>query len=152
MSEKNKDLEEEKQPQAEAPEKAAETPDNGNKKRRALLVYLCIIFAAAFLLVAISLVVRIHTMKEDFNEANSQAGESYAALEGQAHDMESKAQIMEEKAHASELLTMAQNSYYKEDIQSFHEYMGKLAECSDSLSGDMKTIYEDLKIIEGELK
>ena len=137
MSEKNKDLEEQKQTQAEAPETETETPDNGNKKRRALLVYLSIIFAAAFLLVAISLVVRIHTMKEDFSEASNQAGESYAALEGQAQDLESRAQVMEEKARAAEYLTMAQNSYYEEDIQAFHDYMEKLEKCSDSLSDDM---------------
>ena len=153
MAEDKPEIKDQKEPEKKntAPEKA-ENPDSSNRKRRALVVYLSIIFAAAFLLVAISLIVRMHTMKEDFAAVNSQADMSYAALEDQAQDLESQAQLLEEKARASELLTLAQNAYYKEDIQGFHGYMEALDQCSNILSQDMKQIYEDLKIIEGELK
>ena len=157
MSANKKEVkEDEKKPETAAPEETesaqTEAAADDRKKKRALVVYLCIIFAAAFLLVAISLIVRIHTMKEDFNEANNQADMSYAALENQAMNMETKVENLEKTVQASELLTMAQNAYYKEDIQGFHSYMEELAKYADVLPQNMMNIYEDLKTIEGELK
>lgn len=138
MSKNKKDVTEQKEPEVTEPETAPETSENSSKKRRALVVYLSIIFAAAFLLVAVSLVVRIHAMKDDFNEANDQADASYAALENQNQ--------------ASELLALAQNAYYKENIGEFHQYMTQLEGHADTLSEDMQKIYKDLQKIEGELK
>ena len=156
MASNNTEIKEDKKPETAAPAEkksgqAVQSADE-KKKKRALVVYLSIIFAAAFLLVAISLIVRIQTMKEDFSEANSQADVSYAALENQVQELEDRIQAAETNARAAECLTLAQNAYYKEDIPGFHEYMKELEQVSDGLSQDMMNIYEHLKTIEGELK
>ena len=68
-----------KQPQ-EAAEKTTEQPLT-TKKKRAMLEYMAIMFAAAFLLVAISLLIKVSDMKGEMEAANTGARENIALLQ-----------------------------------------------------------------------
>lgn len=68
-----------KQPQ-EAAEKTTEQPQT-TKKKRAMLEYMAIMFAAAFLLVAISLLIKVIDMKGEMEAANTGARENIALLQ-----------------------------------------------------------------------
>lgn len=68
-----------KQPQ-EAAEKTTEQPLT-TKKKRAMLEYMAIMFAAAFLLVAISLLIKVVDMKGEMEAANTGARENIALLQ-----------------------------------------------------------------------
>ena len=68
-----------KQPQ-EAAEKTTEQPLT-TKKKRAMLEYMAIMFAAAFLLVAISLLIKVIDMKGEMEAANTCARENIALLQ-----------------------------------------------------------------------
>lgn len=68
-----------KQPQ-EAAEKTTEQPLT-TKKKRAMLEYMAIMFAAAFLLVAISLLIKVIDMKSEMEAANTGARENIALLQ-----------------------------------------------------------------------
>lgn len=68
-----------KQPQ-EAAEKTTEQPLT-TKKKRAMLEYMAIMSAAAFLLVAISLLIKVIDMKGEMEAANTGARENIALLQ-----------------------------------------------------------------------
>lgn len=68
-----------KQPQ-EAVETTTEQPLT-TKKKRAMLEYMAIMFAAAFLLVAISLLIKVIDMKGEMEAANTGARENIALLQ-----------------------------------------------------------------------
>lgn len=68
-----------KQPQ-EAAEKTTEQPLT-TKKKRAMLEYMAIMFAAAFLLVAIPLLIKVIDMKGEMEAANTGARENIALLQ-----------------------------------------------------------------------
>lgn len=68
-----------KQPQ-EAAEKTTEQPLT-TKKKRAMLEYMATMFAAAFLLVAISLLIKVIDMKGEMEAANTGARENIALLQ-----------------------------------------------------------------------
>lgn len=68
-----------KQPQ-EAAEKTTEQPLT-TKKKRAMLEYMAIMFAAAFLLVAISLLIKVIDMKGEMEAANTGTRENIALLQ-----------------------------------------------------------------------
>lgn len=68
-----------KQPQ-EAAEKTTEQPLT-TKKKRAMLEYMAIMFAAAFLLVAISLIIKVIDMKGEMEAANTGARENITLLQ-----------------------------------------------------------------------
>ena len=68
-----------KQPQ-EAAEKTTEQPLT-TKKKRAMLEYMAIMFAAAFLLVAISLLIKVIDTKGEMEAANTGARENIALLQ-----------------------------------------------------------------------
>ena len=68
-----------KQPQ-EAAEETTEQPLT-TKKKRAMLEYMAITFAAAFLLVAISLLIKVIDMKGEMEAANTGARENIALLQ-----------------------------------------------------------------------
>ena len=68
-----------KQPQ-EAAETTTEQPLT-TKKKRAMLEYMAIMFAAAFLLVAVSLLIKVIDMKGEMEAANTGARENIALLQ-----------------------------------------------------------------------
>ena len=67
-------------PPQEAAEKTTEQPLT-TKKKRAMLEYMAIMFAAAFLLVAISLLIKVIDMKGEMEAANTGARENIALLQ-----------------------------------------------------------------------
>lgn len=94
-----------KQPQ-EAAEKTTEQPLT-TKKKRAMLEYMAIMFAAAFLLVAISLLIKVIDMKGEMEAANTGARENIALLQkdldaARAESSELQTQLDEANATASE--------------------------------------------------
>lgn len=94
-----------KQPQ-EAAEKTTEQPLT-TKKKRAMLEYMAIMFAAAFLLVAISLLIKVIDMKGEMEAANTGARENIALLQkdldaARAESAELQTQLNEANAAASE--------------------------------------------------
>lgn len=94
-----------KQPQ-EAAEKTTEQPLT-TKKKRAMLEYMAIMFAAAFLLVAISLLIKVIDMKGEMEAANTGARENIALLQkdldaARAESAELQTQLDEANAASSE--------------------------------------------------
>lgn len=71
-------------PELKQPQEAAETTTKQpltTKKKRAMLEYMAIMFAAAFLLVAISLLIKVIDMKGEMEAANTGARENIALLQ-----------------------------------------------------------------------
>lgn len=94
-----------KQPQ-EAAEKTTEQPLT-TKKKRAMLEYMAIMFAAAFLLVAISLLIKVIDMKGEMEAANTGARENIALLQkdldaARAESAELQTKLNEANAASSE--------------------------------------------------
>lgn len=94
-----------KQPQ-EAAEKITEQPLT-TKKKRAMLEYMAIMFAAAFLLVAISLLIKVIDMKGEMEAANTGARENIALLQkdldaARAESAELQTKLDEANAASSE--------------------------------------------------
>lgn len=94
-----------KQPQ-EAAEKTTEQPLT-TKKKRAMLEYMAIMFAAAFLLVAISLLIKVIDMKGEMEAANTGARENTALLQkdldaARAESAELQTKLDEANAASSE--------------------------------------------------
>lgn len=94
-----------KQPQ-EAAEKTTEQPLT-TKKKRAMLEYMAIMFAAAFLLVAISLLIKVIDMKGEMEAANTGAQENIALLQkdldaARAESAELQTKLDEANAASSE--------------------------------------------------
>jgi len=122
------------------------------KKKRAVVIYLVIIFAAAFVLVLISMFVRMRTMQEDFDTAKGEDASSYAQQESELaesvssqNDEHHKAMTaMERKAYASELLVLAQKAYYEGNERNFQGYMATLEGYADALGEEALKIYEEL--------
>ena len=69
-------------PETEKKEQTPAEEQLSPKKKRAMLEYMGIMFAVAFLLVAVSLIVKIHFMQDDLEAANYGASENIAAMEG----------------------------------------------------------------------
>ena len=68
-------------PELKQPQEAAKTTTEQpltTKKKRAMLEYMAIMFAAAFLLVAISLLIKVIDMKGEMEAANTGARENIA--------------------------------------------------------------------------
>ena len=94
-----------KQPQ-EASETTTEQPLT-TKKKRAMLEYMAIMFAAAFLLVAISLLIKVIDMKGEMEAANTGARENIALLQkdldaARAESAELQTKLDEANAASSE--------------------------------------------------
>lgn len=71
-------------PELKQPQEAAKTTTEQpltTKKKRAMLEYMAIMFAAAFLLVAISLLIKVIDMKGEMEAANTGARENIALLQ-----------------------------------------------------------------------
>lgn len=94
-----------KQPQ-EAAEKTTEQPLT-TKKKRAMLEYMAIMLAAAFLLVAVSLLIKVIDMKGEMEAANTGARENIALLQkdldaARAESAELQTKLDEANAASSE--------------------------------------------------
>ena len=94
-----------RQPQ-EAAEKTTEQPLT-TKKKRAMLEYMAIMFAAAFLLVAVSLLIKVIDMKGEMEAANTGARENIALLQkdldaARAESAELQTKLDEANAASSE--------------------------------------------------
>ena len=129
---------------------AVEEPLSPHKKR-AMLEYLGIMFAVAFLLVALSLLVKVHTMQDDLDAANSGARENIAVMEDELETARSENEQLQAEldttvrsAKAAELLALAQNAWQKRDTVSFHGYMAELEGYADALSEETAQLYDAL--------
>ena len=97
-------------PELKQPQEAAETTKEQpltTKKKRAMLEYMAIMFAAAFLLVAISLLIKVIDMKGEMEAANTGARENIALLQkdldaARAESAELQTQLNEANAASSE--------------------------------------------------
>ena len=97
-------------PELKQPQEAAETTTEQpltTKKKRAMLEYMAIMFAAAFLLVAISLLIKVIDMKGEMEAANTGARENIALLQkdldaARAESAELQTQLDEANAASSE--------------------------------------------------
>lgn len=121
------------------------------KKKRAMLEYLAIMFAVAFLLVAVSLLVKVGAMQDDLDAANTGASLNISALEAQvesigAENAELQAALdqTQRTAKANELLVLAQEAAKSNDSVAFHGYMAELEGYSDALSDTSLEIYREL--------
>ena len=128
-------------------EKKEQTPAEEQltpKKKRAMLEYMGIMFAVAFLLVAVSLIVKIHFMQDDLEAANYGASENIAAMESLLETADAEREEASRSAKASELLLLAQDSFYAGDEDAFRAYMDELSETADALPETAVVIYEAL--------
>lgn len=121
------------------------------RKKRAMLEYLGIMFSVAFLLVALSLLLKVHTMQDDLDMANSGARENIAAMEDQLETARSENERLQAEldttvrsAKATELLVLAHNAWLTKDTVSFHGYMAELEGYADALSSDTAQLYDEL--------
>lgn len=97
-------------PELKRPQEAAETTTEQpltTKKKRAMLEYMAIMFAAAFLLVAISLLIKVIDMKGEMEAANTGARENIALLQkdldaARAESAELQTQLDEANTASSE--------------------------------------------------
>lgn len=136
-----------------------ETEKNGQeeqpltpKKKKAMLEYMAVMFAVAFLLVAVSLLVRMHTMKNDFDAANDNAHENILSMEKQLEEARAENSSMQEDldasertSHALELLTLAQKAQADGDRTAFRDFMAELEEYADALPESVAEIYRELQ-------
>lgn len=118
------------------------------KKKRAMLEYLGIMFAVAFLLVALSLLMKVHTMQNDLDAANSGARENINAMEEQLETARSENEQLHTEldatvrsAKGAELLALAQYAWQAHDNVGFHGYMAELEGYADALSPETAEIY-----------
>ena len=121
------------------------------KKKRAMLEYLAIMFAVAFLFVAISLLVKVSAMQDDLDAANTGASLNISALEAQVEsigaentELQTALDQAQRSAKANELLVLAQEANASRDSIAFHGYMAELEGYSDALSDSSLEIYRAL--------
>ena len=121
------------------------------KKKRAMLEYLAIMFAVAFLFVAISLMVKVSAMQDDLDAANTGASLNISALEAQVEsigaentELQTALDQAQRSAKANELLVLAQEANASRDSIAFHGYMAELEGYSDALSDSSLEIYRAL--------
>lgn len=131
-------------PETEKNEQTAAEEQLTPKKKRAMLEYMGVMFAAAFLLVALSLIVKLHFMRDDLEAANYGASENIAALESRLETADTEREEASRSAKASELLLLAQASFYAGDGDAFRAYMDELSESADALPEAALPIYEAL--------
>lgn len=121
------------------------------KKKRAMLEYLAIMFAVAFLFVAISLLVKVSAMQNDLDAANTGASLNISALEAQVEsigaentELQTALDQAQRSTKANELLVLAQEANTSRDSIAFHGYMAELEGYSDALSDSSLEIYRTL--------
>lgn len=121
------------------------------KKKRAMLEYMAIMFAVAFLLVAVSLLVKVGAMQDDLDAANTGASLNISALEAQVEsigaenaELQTALDRTQRNAKANELLVLAQEAAKSNDSVAFHGYMAELEGYSDALSDTSLEIYREL--------
>lgn len=131
-------------PETEKKEQTPAEEQLSPKKKRAMLEYMGIMFAVAFLLVAVSLIVKMHFMQDDLEAANYGASENIAAMESLLETADAEREEASRSAKASELLLLAQDSFYAGDEDAFRAYMDKLSETADALPETAVVIYEAL--------
>lgn len=131
-------------PETEKKEQTAAEEQLTPKKKRAMLEYMGIMFAVAFLLVAVSLIVKMHFMQDDLEAANYGASENIAAMESLLETADAEREEASRSAKASELLLLAQDSFYAGDEDAFRAYMDELSETADALPETALLIYEAL--------
>ncbi|MGM9563863.1 MAG: hypothetical protein ACI3VQ_07305 [Faecousia sp.] len=131
-------------PETEKKEQTPAEEQLSPKKKRAMLEYMGIMFAVAFLLVAVSLIVKIHFMQDDLEAANYGASENIAAMESLLETADAEREEASRSAKASELLLLAQDSFCAGDEDAFRAYMDELSETADALPETAVVIYEAL--------
>ena len=116
-----------------------------------MLEYLAIMFAVAFLFVAISLLVKVSAMQDDLDAANTGASLNISALEAQVEsigaentELQTALDQAQRSAKANELLVLAQEANASRDSIAFHGYMAELEGYSDALSDSSLEIYRAL--------
>ena len=121
------------------------------KKKKAMLEYMAIMFAGAFLLVAVSLLVKVAAMQDDLDAANTGASLNISALEAEVESMsventelQAALDAAERAAKANELLVLAQEAQKSHDTVAFHGYMAELEGYSDALGEDALAVYRSL--------
>lgn len=131
-------------PETEKKEQTAAEEQLTPKKKRAMLEYMGIMFAVAFLLVAVSLIVKMHFMQDDLEAANYGASENIAAMESRLETADAEREEATRSAKAAELLLLAQDSFYAGSEDAFRAYMDELSESADALPETALLIYEAL--------
>ena len=131
-------------PETEKTEQSAAEEQLTPKKKRAMLEYMGIMFAVAFLLVAVSLIVKMHFMQDDLEAANYGASENIAAMESLLETADAEREEASRSAKASELLLLAQDSFYAGNEDAFRAYMDELSQNADALTEAAQPIYEAL--------
>ena len=118
-------------PELKQPQEAAETTTEQpltTKKKRAMLEYMAIMFAAAFLLVAISLLIKVIDMKGEMEAANTGARENIALLQKELDAARAEAEKIVSDAQA-----MAERSREKIVRQAGQDVKDLAAEATEKL-------------------
>ena len=131
-------------PETEKKEQTPAEEQLSPRKKRAMLEYMGIMFAVAFLLVAVSLIVKMHFMQDDLEAANYGASENIAAMESLLETADAEREEASRSAKASELLLLAQDSFYAGNEDAFRAYMDELSQNADALTEAAQPIYEAL--------
>ena len=149
-------------PELKQPQEAAETTTEQpltTKKKRAMLEYMAIMFAAAFLLVAISLLIKVIDMKGEMEAANTGARENIALLQkdldaarAESAELQTKLEsaqkendTLSRRAQANELLVSAQAALEQGDYAALRSHLEALGAYADALKDDGAALYETLR-------
>ena len=131
-------------PELKRPQEAAETTTEQpltTKKKRAMLEYMAIMFAAAFLLVAISLLIKVIDMKGEMEAANTGARENIALLQSAQKENDT----LSRRTQANELLVSAQAALEQGDYAALRSHLEALGAYADALKDDGAALYEILR-------
>jgi hypothetical protein len=117
-------------------EKPARDPALSEKRKRAMVQYLAVMFLVAFLLVLLSLFIQNRTLKQSNTDSLTLQGR-YESL--QTENMELRRQL------ASQLLEDAQRAHLTHDVAVFTSAMERLVPVADALDSDQKRVYSELQ-------
>ncbi len=121
---------------------ADEKRNTQKEKTRFPVLYVLILFLSAALLIMLALQLKL---RDELSTAKTELKISRTEidlLEDQLKD--TPVDQVEKTAKAIELLTLAQDSFYKKDSISFHAYMAMLEGYADMLPENAIQIYEEL--------
>ena len=142
---------------AEAPEAQAQTVNLSRKRRTALVGYLAILFAVAFLLVALSMVIenkRLQSSKEQLEDKSKQTS---ATLNGKIAELQASYDALQEKSAAQQkdldALTVEnqQLTALADQVPALEQALTDLTAERDGLQTDLDTAAAEKEALEAEL-
>lgn len=120
---------------ADGGEKTQRDPALSEKRKRAMVGYLAIMFLVAFLLVTLSLFVQNRNLKQGNRDS--------LTLQGKLENLQTENRELR-SALAEHLLSDAQTAHDRRRTEDFNTAMDALSPYADALSPESRTVYDEL--------